>query len=70
MEEQAKRYRVSRGLELARLVIHGTLHLVGLDHHRAGERRLMRSREEEALRGARPWVRKLDAALRPRSKLA
>src|SRR5439155_18546513 len=30
--EQARRFRVSEGRELARLVVHGTLHLAGLDH--------------------------------------
>ena len=38
MADQAKRYRVTRGRELARLVVHGALHLAGLDHHRAAER--------------------------------
>lgn len=63
MEEQAKRYRVTRGLELARLVIHGTLHLAGLDHHRAAERRTMRAREDEALRGVAAGIRRLDGML-------
>jgi probable rRNA maturation factor len=61
--EQARRYRVTRGRELARLVIHGTLHLAGHDHHRAGERELMRAREEQALRAARDTIRALDARL-------
>src|SRR5437867_5468159 len=39
---QARRYRVSFGRELARLVIHGTLHLAGHDHHRPAERQRMR----------------------------
>src|SRR5262245_62065562 len=42
---QARRYRVPPGRELARLVIHGTLHLCGHDHTRAAERRAMRERE-------------------------
>ncbi len=62
MAEQARRYRVSRGRELARLVIHGALHLAGHDHHRPGERRLMRASEERALRAAAAQVRRLDAA--------
>ena len=60
--EQAKRYRVRRGRELARLAIHGALHLAGHDHHRAGERRLMRARENLALRRAASEVRRLEIA--------
>jgi probable rRNA maturation factor len=63
MVEQARRYRVSRGRELARLVIHGALHLAGHDHHRPGERRLMRAREARALHMARDTIRMLDARL-------
>lgn len=61
---QARRYRVTAGAELARLVIHGTLHLCGHDHHQPGERRLMRAREDAALGRARALVRALDAAFR------
>src|SRR5580765_4178297 len=61
VREQAKRYRVSLGRELARLVIHGALHLAGHDHHRAGERRFMRSRESLGLRGAKVEIARLDA---------
>ncbi|MBI5836264.1 MAG: rRNA maturation RNase YbeY [Candidatus Eisenbacteria bacterium] len=50
VEVQARRYRVSPQQELARLLIHGTLHLLGHDHHRAGERARMRSRERALLR--------------------
>ena len=60
---QAKRYRVSAGQELARLVIHGTLHLAGLDHQRAAERRLMRSREDAALKRLSAQVVELDRRL-------
>jgi len=63
LAEQARRFRVSPGRELARLVIHGALHLAGLDHHRAAERTHMRSREERALRGARTAIAALDRAL-------
>ena len=62
VREQAKRFRVSDGAELARLVIHGVLHLAGHDHARAGERRRMRAREEAALRAARALVRRLEGA--------
>jgi probable rRNA maturation factor len=62
---QARRYRVSPGAELARLVTHGTLHLCGHDHARPAERSAMRARETNALRGARALVRALDRALEP-----
>lgn len=61
---QAKRFRVSEGEELARLVIHGALHLAGLDHARAAERKQMRAREDAALKRARAPVRALERALR------
>ena len=60
---QAKRFRVSEGVELARLVIHGLLHLAGLDHQRPGERRVMRVHEDEALRSGAAAVRALDRVL-------
>jgi probable rRNA maturation factor len=63
MRDQARRYRVSQGRELARLVIHGALHLAGLDHHRAAERRIMRAREGATLRMARAEIVRLDRAL-------
>lgn len=47
---QARRYRHSLGSELERLVVHGTLHLLGFDHRRAPEARRMRSRERHYLR--------------------
>lgn len=62
VEAQATRFRVTRGAELARLVVHGTLHLCGHDHAKPGERRVMRAREDAALRGVRPFARRLDAA--------
>ncbi len=65
VDEQAKRFRASRGRELARLVIHGALHLAGLDHKAPGERRAMRAQEERALRLGAAGVRRLDAALAP-----
>src|SRR5205823_1550300 len=40
--DQAQRFRVTPGRELARLVIHGTLHLAGLDHDAPAPRRHMR----------------------------
>ena len=35
--------------ELAHLLVHGVLHLLGYDHERAGEAKLMRAREEALL---------------------
>lgn len=66
MREQARRFRVSRGRELARLVVHGTLHLSGHDHHRAAERRVMRAAEQRALRAARATIARLDQLLAAR----
>lgn len=63
VQTQARRYRVTPGAELARLVAHGTLHLCGHDHAVAAERRIMREREATALRGARSRVRELDRVL-------
>lgn len=60
---QAKRYRVTPGRELARLVVHGALHLAGLDHHRTDEREHMRRQERRALRGVSAHVSTLDATL-------
>ncbi|MBI1799969.1 MAG: rRNA maturation RNase YbeY [Candidatus Eisenbacteria bacterium] len=62
--DQARRYRVTPGRELARLVIHGTLHLAGLDHDREADRRRMRSRERKALREGRDAIRMLEMTLR------
>ncbi len=60
---QARRYRTSPGRELARLVVHGTLHLAGHDHHRESERRVMRSRERLALQAGRLPIGRLERAL-------
>ena len=64
---QAKRYRVTRGRELARLVVHGTLHLAGLDHARDAERRRMRRREAFALRACAGQIAAIDRRLRKAS---
>ena len=61
--EQAKRFRVSRGRELARLVIHGALHLAGLDHATAPQRTRMRAREASLLRSGAAQVRALERLL-------
>jgi probable rRNA maturation factor len=48
---QARRYRVTPGRELARLLVHGALHLCGHDHARPAERLRMRGVERDHLRG-------------------
>jgi probable rRNA maturation factor len=63
MRDQARRFRVTPGRELARLAIHGALHLAGMDHRRAAERRAMRAMEEKVLRVARRAIAALDRAL-------
>ena len=60
---QAKRFRLAPGHELARLVIHGTLHLAGHDHHAAAERRRMRALERSALAESRAALGALLRAL-------
>lgn len=46
---QAKEQGHSPQRELALLVIHGVLHLLGYDHEESGEAKKMRGREEELL---------------------
>lgn len=64
VRDQARRFRVTPGAELARLVVHGTLHLAGFDHARAAERADMRDREERVLARCRAAARALDHGLR------
>ena len=64
MRVQARRYRVGEGSELARLVVHGALHLAGHDHEAPPERRRMREREDLILREGRRYVVRMDRALR------
>jgi len=56
--EQAVRYQVALEDEINRLVVHGCLHILGYDHHRSTERRVMREKEalylEEAGTGSSP----------------
>ena len=70
---QARRYRATPARELARLAVHGILHLRGLDHQRMAERRRMRAFERRLLNALAPAVGRLvlaprrpSAALRPR----
>ncbi|SVB21721.1 uncharacterized protein METZ01_LOCUS174575 [marine metagenome] len=44
-QEQAVRYHVALDDEINRLVVHGCLHILGYDHHRSAERRVMRQKE-------------------------
>ncbi len=70
--EQARRFRVTRGRELARLVIHGALHLAGLDHRTAAQRTRMREREARLLRACAKEVRALERTLdgaKPRARV-
>ena len=63
VDAQARRFKVTRGRELARLVLHGALHLAGLDHRTAAQRRQMRAREAALLRTGAKQVRALERAL-------
>ncbi len=47
--EQAEQFGHSAQRELAYLVAHGVLHLLGYDHEEEADRLLMRRKEEEAL---------------------
>ena len=55
-ERQARRGRRSLDEEVLRLLIHGTLHLVGHDHAEADEARRMRSEERRLWRELRGRV--------------
>jgi len=46
---QARSVRQPLACELERLVVHGTLHLLGFDHHRKAEAERMRQREHRYL---------------------
>lgn len=48
-ERQAARFKVSLNEELARLLVHGILHLLGHDHKEPAERRAMNALTEEIL---------------------
>ncbi|MBI5887508.1 MAG: rRNA maturation RNase YbeY [Deltaproteobacteria bacterium] len=56
---QSKEFNVSADEELARLFIHGILHLLGFDHVKGGtQAKKMKAKEEELLRGVRGkgWI--------------
>lgn len=46
---QAQQQKHSEERELALLIVHGTLHLLGYDHMKAAEKQLMRTKEKEIL---------------------
>jgi probable rRNA maturation factor len=48
-QAQAQRYAVPLDTELARLALHGVLHLLGFDDHRPAARRRMRTLERRFL---------------------
>jgi len=49
VEENAKEYDVSFSMELNRVIIHGVLHLIGLNDHTEGEKIEMREAENACL---------------------
>jgi len=56
---QAPRYEHPVADEVARLLVHGLLHLLGHDHHVPAEGRRMRARERHHLDATRDWIEKL-----------
>jgi probable rRNA maturation factor len=62
---QARRYRQAPARELARLVVHGLLHLRGFDHRRAGERQRMRAAERAILGRSAGAIAELVTAIAP-----
>jgi len=55
---------------LVGFMVHGALHLAGLDHQGGAARRRMRAREDRVLRAAREAVAELDEALKPAQRTA
>lgn len=52
--EQAPRFKNDPESELARLITHGLLHLLGYDHHSPWDGRRMKAAERKALAGYEP----------------
>jgi rRNA maturation RNase YbeY len=52
-KRQAAEYKVTVSEEIARLAVHGVLHLAGYDDHTAAERETMRQLEDEILMAGR-----------------
>ena len=63
---QASAARRTPDREVAHLVLHGLLHLLGHDHHAAGERRRMTAAERKLLRALGPVVKTLGVEGPPR----
>ncbi len=57
--EQAPRHRHPVEDEMARLIVHGLLHLLGYEHDTTSGRRTMRRAERVHLDRLRPWIDKL-----------
>jgi probable rRNA maturation factor len=57
-KHQAKEYGVGFSDEVARLVIHGVLHLIGYNDMTGAERKRMRAREDEHVRRMLPDARR------------
>jgi probable rRNA maturation factor len=53
-KRQAKRYKTPAKKEIQRLIIHGTLHLIGHDHKKRRETIAMRKKEKELLSLVQP----------------
>ena len=52
----ARRHSVAFAEEVLRLVIHGTLHLLGYDDHAPRDRKRMWSRQEKLVQRIRAWI--------------
>lgn len=65
---QARELGVSLRSELSRYLVHGLLHLLGFDHHRAGDARRMRAAERRLLGDEGMLERAGEGASSPRSR--
>lgn len=61
---QARRYRGTPARELARVLIHGLLHLQGFDHRKMAERRRMRAVERRLMAAVAPAIAGLTTGVR------
>ncbi|HAI75322.1 MAG TPA: rRNA maturation RNase YbeY [Microscillaceae bacterium] len=50
VSENAQTFQTDFSVELARVMIHGVLHLMGYDDHKEADKLLMRQKENDALR--------------------